>query len=183
MKKISLLPLFALGACAWIEPTPEAPATPPPPPPPPIEVDWQDPTAETTWMRSLEAKPVATYEDGLRAMALLIDPELAVQPWTTVKGRLMQRAIVPAEWNFLPDSSLNKGQLSYVVTQTLGIDGGIMMNVIGPTRRYAFRECQQKGLVVGNFRQEAVSGKDLLATLYKAEVYQRDGNLDSLRRP
>lgn len=182
MKTLTLLPLLALAACGFVETAP-APATPPPPPPPPIEVDWQDPTAETTWMMSLESKPVATYEDGLRAVALLVDRDLASQPWTTVKGRLMQRSVVPAEWNFLPDSPLTKGQLAYVLTQALAIDGGIMMNVLGPTRRYAFRECQQNGLVVGNYQQEAVSGKDLLASLYKAEVYQTDGNLDSLRRP
>lgn len=185
-KTLWMLPLALTAACAWLEadPTPAQDAPPSPPPPPAAAIDWvQDPTAVTTWMRSLQNKPVASYEDGLRAAALLTDAELARQPWTTIKGRLMEKEIVPKEWNFLPASNLTKGQMAYLMVETLDIEGGVVLRVMPNTRRYAFRECQQNGLIVGNFSDEAVSGTDLLATLHKADLYKQEGSINSLRRP
>jgi hypothetical protein len=182
-----LMPVLALvGACAIFdeETTPQEGAPPPPPPPPAAAVDWaQDPTAVTGWMRSLQGKPVVSYQDGLRAVAMLLDPELARQPWTTIKGRLMERDIVPKEWNYKPESNLDKGQLSYFLVKALGIDGGVMLRVLPTTRRYAFRECQHAGLIVGDYMSEAVTGETLLAALFKADLYQDEGTLNSLRRP
>jgi hypothetical protein len=176
MKKLMCLPLVLIAACAI---APEAPTVPPPAPPPPPK---QDATA-TGWLRSLDGKPAATFEDGLRAAAMLVDRELVTQPWTTLKGRLMGRGLVPEDWNYLPASMLSKGQMAYFLVEALELHGGVMLNILSNTRRYAFRECQHRGFIVGDFDDEVLSGNDLLAVLFKADLYQREGTLDSIRRP
>jgi hypothetical protein len=177
MRKIAwLLGCLGLTACASGPPAVgEAPAAAAP--------AQDDPTAGTTWLRSLDGKPAATFEDGLRAAAVLVDPPLVAQPWTTIKGRLMQRGIVPSDWNYLPASTLSKGQLAYFLVEALRLDGGVMLNILSNTRRYAFRECQAQGLIVGSFHEEVVTGNELLSILAKADVYQRERTLDSVRRP
>lgn len=183
MKKLICVPLLAL-AIGCFGTMDETVLPPPPPPMPPVHTEEQEqPATATGWLRSLSEKDTATFADGLRAVAMLTDEELVTQPWTTLKGRLMERGIVPAEWNYLPASGLTKGHLSYILVEALNIEGGVMLHILPNWRRYAFRECRYVGLVVGNFHEESVSGPDLLGVLGKADIYLREGNLDSIRRP
>lgn len=165
--------LLVLAACA-APPCPEPPAAP---------IDWSDPTASTAWLRSLDGRASVTWEDGTRAAATLVDPELGKQPWPVLIDRLVGLGIVPPDWHLSPGEPLTKGMLSVLLMELLPVRPGLVSAVMPQTPRYAFRECQVAGLVVGSFHDEAVSGQDLLSALTKADILRREGSLDSIRRP
>jgi len=130
--------------------------------------------ADNSFFRILASKPNATFEDGAKCAAMLADIP-ASGDFTELKARLAAKNIIPEKW--LEDKAggerLTKGVMAYMICTSLHIRGGLMMNLLGPTRRYAFRECIYLKLVARGNAKGLVTGGELLAVLGRAEKYKR----------
>ena len=129
---------------------------------------------QTDFLRNLPDKGVATFEDGCRGIATLLKISLPDPSFEKVAQELLDRKIIRKGWTEKPDSALTWGKISYMVCRTLKVRGGLIMTVVGPTERYAYRECIDKELMPAGNKAKFLTGADLMAILYKAEVYIRE---------
>ncbi len=135
--------------------------------------------SRTAYLRRIFEKDRATYGDACRAVLSLLKDEHTDADFVAVSGDLSGRGIVSADWNLQETSLLTKGTLAYILCQALEIKGGLTMRLFGVSRRYALRECQHKGLIVGGVMDEYVTGRELLDVLTNATVYREQGSADS----
>jgi hypothetical protein len=127
--------------------------------------------AQTSALRGLEDKGTATFEDGCRGIAALLKLPEASDPFDKLLEVLRKEKLVSKRWKAEPDASLTWGRISYMLCRALKIRGGLIMTLTGTTERYAFRECVAKGLMPRGSKGRYLSGADLMAILYRAEIY------------
>ena len=135
--------------------------------------------SRTAYLRRIFEKDRASYGDACRALLSILKDEHTDADFAAVSGDLSGRGVVSAEWNLQEMSLLTKGTLAYMLCQALEIKGGLTMRLFGINRRYALRECQHKGLIVGGVMDEYVTGRELLDVITNATVYREQGNADS----
>ena len=135
--------------------------------------------SRTAYLRRIFEKDRASYGDACRAVLSLLKDEHTDADFAAVSGDLSGRGIVASDWNLQETSLLTKGTLAYMLCQALEIKGGLTMRLFGINRRYALRECQHKGLMVGGVMDEYITGRELLDVLTNATVYREQGSADS----
>lgn len=129
---------------------------------------------QTDFLRGLPDKGVATFEDGCRGIAALLKISLPDPAFEKLAQELQDRKIIRKGWQEKPDAPLTWGKISYMLCRALKIRGGLIMTVVGPTERYAYRECIDKGLMPMGHKAKFLTGAELMAILYKGEVYIRE---------
>lgn len=130
-------------------------------------------TAQAPPLRGMEEKGVATFEDGCRGIAAFLQLPVATDTFEKLLEELRNRKLVSKRWKPDHDAKLTWGRISYMLCRTLKVRGGLVMTLTGTTERYAFRECMDNGLMPRGFKQRYLSGADLMAVLYRAEVYTK----------
>lgn len=135
--------------------------------------------SRTAYLRRIFEKDRASYGDACRALLSLLKDEHTDADFAAVSGDLSGRGIVASDWNLQETSLLTKGTLAYMLCQALEIKGGLTMRLFGINRRYALRECQHRGLIVGGVMDEYVTGRELLDVLTNATVHREQGSADS----
>ena len=151
------------------------------------ETKKQDPVppkkeSRTAYLRRMYATDRCTYADAVRSVSALVAGAPSDDDFAKLVGDLKSQGVVPYDWNLAEDSKLTKGTLAYLLCKALGIKGGATMMIAGVTRRYAFRECVFVGLMIGTATDEFVSGRDLIDTMQRADIYKAEGSLDRIRR-
>lgn len=126
------------------------------------------------FLRNLPDKGIATFEDGCRGIAAVLKIPLPDPSFEKVAEELLARKIIRKEWTANPNTTLTWGRISYMVCRALKIRGGLTMTLIGPTERYAYRECIDKGLMPKGNKARFLTGADLMAVLHQMEVYIRE---------
>jgi len=135
--------------------------------------------SRTAYLRRIFEKDRASYGDACRAILSLLKDEHTDADFAAISGDLSGRGIIASDWTQQETSLLTKGTLAYMLCQALEIKGGLTMRLFGISRRYALRECQHKGLIVGGVMDEFVTGRELLDVLTNATVYKEQGSADS----
>ena len=135
--------------------------------------------SRTAYLRRIFEKDRASYGDACRGLLSLLKDEHTDADFAGVSGDLSGRGVVSVDWNLQETSPMTKGTLAYMLCQALEIKGGLTMRLFGINRRYALRECQHKGLIVGGVMDEYVTGRELLDVLTNATVYREQGSADS----
>lgn len=138
--------------------------------------------SRTAWVRRMFEKDRATYADACRAVLSLGKDEPASGDFAALQKELTERGIADPAWNLAEGSPVTKGTLAYMLCKTLGIKGGLTAGVFGMTRRYALRECLFLRLFARGKTDEFVSGRELIDVLTNAEIFKKEGSLDSRRR-
>jgi len=135
--------------------------------------------SRTAYLRRIFEKDRASYGDACRAVLSILKDEHTDADFAAIWGDLSGRGVVSADWKLQETSLLTKGTLAYMLCQALEIKGGLTMRLFGINRRYALRECQHRGLIVGGVVDEFVTGRELLDVITNATIYREQGNADS----
>lgn len=131
----------------------------------------QDPTGIDFW-HALPGEPLASNHDAFRAVLMYFDGQAPAE--YDAKVELMkQRGWLPAGFNEPADVAVTRGTLAIALTEAMGLEGGVMMRVLGPQPRYAVRELQYIELYPICSPQQAVSGTALVELFSRLEDYQR----------
>lgn len=125
----------------------------------------------TAYYLSLHGKRACTYEDGLRAVLILIEGRNYVRTFDEMRLALMEHNVIPDDWSYAADSPITVGMIAYMLVETLEIDGGISLRVMGNSRRYATRECSWLGLIKTGQQRAYVQGPELLGILQRAKKH------------
>ena len=134
---------------------------------------------DADFFMNLAYKDVASLADGYRAVALLHSQEAEEGLLNAADAReyLVSEGIVPRSWHATGEAPLTKGELAYMVCQSLGLKGGVTMRIFGPSKRYCLYEASYQELMVGGADYQYVSGGELVSTIDRADRYvqKREG--------
>ncbi len=150
---------------------------------------FQDPKPEpakesrTAWLRRVYASDRCTFGDGARGIYNLVHGKHAEQPFAELARDLVTETVIDSAWSPAETDKLTKGQVAYMLCRALKIEGGAILRLTGPSRRYCLRECLHLGLLSQGVTDEYVSGRELIDILQKADVFKKEGSLNSLRNP
>jgi hypothetical protein len=127
--------------------------------------------AEFKFWDGLAQRPVVSNDDGLHGLFLFADGD---DPAKSYKERLdaaRVRGWVGSDWDEPGDLAMQRGVLARAVAVHCKIEGGVMMQVLGPVPRYATRELQYLGMMGSGSEQQAVSGREYMGVLAKSQDY------------
>ncbi|KPJ56422.1 MAG: hypothetical protein AMS16_02430 [Planctomycetes bacterium DG_58] len=128
--------------------------------------------ADNRFYRILASKPNATFEDAVHAFYnLALETEVAKTSFDEQSQALIGMKIIRSKWTQKPKLRLTRGRAAYMICQTCGIRGGLTMTLLGPSERYAFRECRYLGAWSGGNQQDYMTGGELLGVLKWAADY------------
>lgn len=118
-----------------------------------------------------------SIDDATRGIMMLSLPEKANLGFAERVEILADRGIVDPSWTFAADAPVTRGQLAYMVYQATGIDGGLMLALTGPSRRYCYRELQYRNVMASAFQRGSVGGMEFVGVLSRADTYNRTGKV------
>jgi hypothetical protein len=141
--------------------------------------------ADTTYFRELVNKPNATYFDAYRTISVLRTGQNdSKATFDGLKDSLTKDKIIPKSWNKKKaEGFIDRGEMAYMLFQTLKMEGGLTVRIFGVSCRYAFRECVDKGLMASGYADQTLSGEELINILDQAGKYQDKMASKNIKKP
>lgn len=164
-------------------------------------------SAEGNVYRDLAEKGVATYEDGCLAISYFVSIPVNTMTFDEVVAELKEKGIIGKRWKYKADKTLTRGIMAYMTCKLLKIRGGLAMNAInitkrfaglicsslkiknglpwpdiGMTKRYAFLECLDMKLMPAGHKKTFLTGHDLLALMYRIEQHIKEEQKDKKQK-
>ncbi|MEE9176566.1 MAG: hypothetical protein V3U19_10385 [Thermodesulfobacteriota bacterium] len=146
--------------------------------------------------RELVDRGIATYEDGCRAISYFVDVPENTMTFEELVVELKKKGIIGKRWKYKAEKPLTRGIVSYMMCKVLNIKGGFTMRAIditkrftglirkklkikdgipvpdlGMSKRYAYLECENKGILPIGHNKLYLTGHDVLAVMYRIEQY------------
>jgi hypothetical protein len=134
-------------------------------------VEMGDVNAELDFWDALTTRPVVCNDDGLHGLLLFTD---GADPSLSYSERVViarSRNWIPPDWNEPATLAMQRGTLARAIAVHCGIEGGVMMRLLGPHPRYASRELQYLGMMGAGSEQQAFSGREFMGVVSKAQDY------------
>jgi hypothetical protein len=128
---------------------------------------------KTEFWYQLARRPVATNDDAFHALLLYLDGD---DPAAGYAGRvrlLKQRRMLAANFDEPAAAPVQRGTLAAALVGPLGIRGGLTMQLLGTSPRYATRAMEYRGLYPAGTPNQAFSGAELVGVIGRVEDYQR----------
>ncbi len=129
---------------------------------------------DTAFVHYLATVPVASVDEGLRAVLMLTGP---TSQWPTFEERraeLLRLGALRPEWELEANQILDKGTLAYMLRVLCRLPHGLSEVLAKAThlgsRRYALKTCIDEGMLPYATAEEPVTGAELLGALTKAEA-------------
>ena len=129
------------------------------------------------YLDRISVQPEVTENDACSGILLLLDGKDEARTFAQRIESLKKRRLVGASWAHDASRALTRGRLAYMVCQACKIDGGIVLRLFGPSRRYCLRELQYMEMMAPGTGYGQVSGMELVAVLTRADAYIRTGKV------
>lgn len=130
-----------------------------------------DINAELDFWDAMAERPIVCNDDGLHGLLLFTD---GADPSASYAERLAvarQRGWVDDGFDEPGDLAMQRGTIARAIAVHCGIEGGVMMRIVGPHPRYASRELQYLGMMGAGSEQQAISGREFMGVISKAQDY------------
>lgn len=98
---------------------------------------------------------------------LMIDGEDRYQSFMDRLIALDAKGVTRSSWEIEADEPVTKGTLAYMLCRTLRLKGGVMLQLI-PSRRYAYREALNYGLMAKGSEWEPLTGPEVVGIIGRA---------------
>ncbi len=135
----------------------------------------------TAFLHYLGTVPVASVEEGCRAMLLAADGSDSCTTHEERYAELLRRGFVRDSWRLSPGNVLDKGTLAFMATKVCRLPGGVDSLLLGSwglsDRRYALKDAVAAGLMSYSTPERAVRGGELLSVLAKVDEYMAEQGL------
>ncbi len=130
-----------------------------------------DVNAELDFWDAIAERAVVCNDEGFHGLLLFSDGEDRATSYEQRLAAARERGWVADSWSEPGNLAMQRGVLARAVAMHCKIEGGVMMQVLGPTPRYATRELQYMGMMGTGSEQQAVSGREYMGVLSKAQDY------------
>lgn len=126
--------------------------------------------------RSVIDRQAVSFHEGLQGIIIFSAGRQRDMSFKACMTYASQKGLVPLDWTtkYTEKTAVTRGMLAYMLVKVLGIRGGLTMQIAGPSRRYALRECQKLGIIEKGSANSMVSGREFLSILRKAEEYAKN---------
>ncbi len=144
--------------------------------------DPNDVTAQLDFWHEMPGRSAITNDEGMHGVILLV--------WgTDDTGSYENRVAFLRERGWLPagvgegdqNVAMQRGTLSTLLVNALGIEGGVMMQLTNASPRYAYRELVYRGIMPQGSEQMVLDGLDFVGVVSKAEDFMRMEEVIELR--
>ena len=134
-----------------------------------------DALSDTAFLHYLPTAPVASVDEGFRAVLLLVDEDLTCSAFEERRIELIRRGAVRASWNINPDQVLDKGLLAHMLVTLCDMPRSLCQRLFSPigacAKRYALKTCHREGVLPYGLSYEPITGGELLGAVSRAETY------------
>jgi hypothetical protein len=141
----------------------------------------------TGFLHYLGTVPVASVEEGCRAMLLAADGSESFETHEQRYTELVRRGMVREAWKLQANHVLDKGTLAYMATRACRLPRGVNSCLFGSwglgDRRYALKDAVAAGLMAYDTPEHAVRGGELVSTLAKIDDHMAKHGLYEQSQP
>ncbi len=149
---------------------------------PPLTVDYggSDPDTQMEFWHRLPDRSVASNDEAFHALLLFTSPanEDPAKDYAARVAALRARKMLPEGFDSPADGPVRRGTLAVALCRLLGLRGGLMMHLAGPTPRYATRELQARGIYPPSSPNQTFSGAELVGIIGRIEDQQRGNSAE-----
>jgi hypothetical protein len=132
-------------------------------------------TSDAQFFAELGYKDVATAGDAARALVILAsEGKETGADFDACRTYLRGRGILPDGWldSVTATEPLDKARLATLICRTLGIKGGLWMQIFGPLPRLALRECVYLELMIRGAEYGHVAGGELVGVIDRSDRWR-----------
>jgi hypothetical protein len=143
------------------------------------QADAALPKDETSpaFLDRVASRPAVCENDAFRGILLLLEEADPAETFQQRVQELIDRQVLPADWDFAADRPITKGKLAYMLYQACNIRGGVTLTLVGPCQRYCLKELQFMGMLSAGLPGTEVTGLEFVAALNRADTYRQTGEL------
>lgn len=137
------------------------------------ELGADDEGTQLEFWHTLAQQPLTSNDDALHGLLLFLDGADPGPDYAARVEALKQRRLLPGNFDGPAENAVERGTLAVALSRTLGIRGGVVMTLTGPSPRYATKELVFLGIYPPSSPNQTFSGTEYLGIIGKAEDYQR----------
>lgn len=137
----------------------------------PIRVDYppEDVDAELDFWAAMETRPFVSNNEGLHGLFLLADGQDTSTGFEDRVLKAKERNWLPADWTEPEGMSMQRGMMARAVVVIARIKGGVWMQLLGPTKRYATRELVDMQIMSDNSTENlSITGLEYVSVISRA---------------
>ena len=139
---------------------------------PPVDPNSLD---ETEYVHYLARVPLVTFEEGCRALVILMEGEDRFGSHEERESFLKSAGVVREAWKLSPEKTLDTGTLAFMLAAACNVPPTADTILLGSwglgDRRYALMQMVDEGLLSPAPDYKPVAGGDLVMALAHAEDY------------
>lgn len=128
---------------------------------------------DTAFLHYLATVPVATVDEGCRAVLLLTERDPLPDTFEARRAVLVEMGALREDWPLSADQQLDRGTLAHMLRTVCDLPRGLNETIFSPVgiapRRFALRACVHAELLPPGPEHAPVSGGALLAAFSAAE--------------
>ena len=132
-----------------------------------------DPSDQLAFWHALSDRGIVCNDEGFHGLLLFLNGTDAATTYAQRIEALQARGLLGRGFDRGGTEALQRGTLAVALVKALGIKGGVLMHVVGPTPRYATRELRHLGIYGPDRPHRSISGDAFLDVMGRAEDYQQ----------
>ena len=131
-----------------------------------------EPVQQVEFWHQLAERPVTSNDEAFHGLLLFLDGQDPAKDYPSRVAELKRREMLPGAFDKPANESVERGTIAVALVRALDIRGGVLMRLLGPTRRYATRELQFAEVFPPSSLGQTFSGSEFLGIIARAENYQ-----------
>jgi hypothetical protein len=135
-------------------------------------IGGNDPGEQVEFWHQLAERPVTSNDEAFHGLLLFLDGQDPTNDYAGRVAELKRREMLPGGFDAPATEAVERGTLAVALVRALKIRGGLMMMLLGPTRRYATKELQFVEVFPPSSSRQTFSGSEFLGIISRAENYQ-----------
>ena len=132
-----------------------------------------DVEARMEFWHALTDRPIVTNDEAFHGVLLFLDQADPAANYAQRVETLRVRGLLPHGFDRPANEAATRGTLAVILVSALKIKGGVVMQVFGPSPRYAVRELRYEGLYLASSPHQTFSGAQFVGLIGRAEDYER----------
>jgi hypothetical protein len=132
-----------------------------------------DTDSQLGFWHELATRKVTSNDDAFHGVLLYSDNHDDSKTYDDRVSTLKSRGLLPASFSEPANEAISRGTLAVMIVKMVGIKGGWVMHVFGPSPRYAVKELVYDGLYPPSSPQQTFSGTEFVGIIGKIDDYQQ----------
>lgn len=129
--------------------------------------------SQMAFWHTLAERSIVSNDEAFHAV-MLYHPEIEiVDSYDARVATLKEHGLLHQGFDSAANEAITRGDLAVILAKLLEIDGGVTMQLFGPSPRYATRELVYRGIYPPSSPNQTFTGDAFVAMIGRAEDYQR----------